>query len=53
MFHFLILYQLGKKVRQIPLPGVSGKLYCSPLPCSNFDPFQNVYRDLASENIGE
>jgi len=45
------VWGLGKKVRQIQLPGLPGKLFCSPLPCSNFDPFQSVYRELSAENI--
>eukprot|EP00026_Physarum_polycephalum_P012480 Phypoly_transcript_12793.p1 GENE.Phypoly_transcript_12793~~Phypoly_transcript_12793.p1 ORF type:complete len:274 (+),score=32.28 Phypoly_transcript_12793:172-993(+) len=45
------VWGLGKKVRQIALPGLPGKLYFSPMPYSNFDPFQSVYRELSAENI--
>jgi len=45
------VWGLGKKIIQIPITGVSGKLFSSPLPFSNFDPFQSVYRELSTENI--
>jgi len=45
------VWGLGKKVRNVPLPGVPGKLYSSPMPFSSFDPFQTAYRELSTENI--